>query len=149
MKTIKKKSEESELIVQEMCKDIKTLDLAKKNITLSINCLRKYADLITSLENLKSNFQNKNYKNSSENMKTIIQLAKFFKPYEGISQVETTLRDKNKILSSLKLQLKDEFILFFKNFSDMSPAKLYQGMFNFQPACWWKPLARNSKRKSS
>lgn len=113
-----------------MCKDIKTLDLAKKNITLSINCLRKYADLITSLENLKSNFQNKNYKNSSENMKTIILLAEFFKPYQEISQVETTLRDKNKILNSLKLQLKDEFILFFKNFSDMSPAKLYQGIFN-------------------
>ena len=110
-----------------MCKDIKTLDLAKKNITLSINCLRKYADLITSLENLKSNFQNKNYKNSAENMKTILELSTFFKPYADIPQIDTTLRDKDKILNSLKLQLKDEFILFFKNFSDMTPQKFYQG----------------------
>lgn len=133
--------------MQEMCKDIKTLDLAKKNITLSINCLRKYADLITSLENLKSNFQNKNYRNSADNMKTILELARFFKPYADIPQIETTLRDKDKILNSLKLQLKDEFILFFKNFSDMTPQKLFQGEPN-QVVCWWRPWGRTSRRTS-
>lgn len=114
-----------------MCKDIKTLDLAKKNITLSINCLRKYADLITSLENLKANFQNKNYKNSADNIKTILELSNFFKPYCDIPQIESTLRDKEKILNSLKLQLKDEFILYFKDLSNISQGKLYQGKNNF------------------
>jgi hypothetical protein len=110
-----------------MCKDIKTLDLAKKNITLSINCLRKYADLITSLENLKANFQNKNYKNSADNINSILELGNFFKPYAEIPQIQSTLRDRDKILNSIKLQLKDEFILFFKDLSSMTESKLYQG----------------------
>lgn len=45
-----------------MCKDIKTLDLAKKNITQSINCLGKFSDLITSLDNLRNFSTEKNYK---------------------------------------------------------------------------------------
>ena len=44
-----------------MCKDIKTLDLAKKNITLSINCLSKFSDLISSLENLRKYLSKKDY----------------------------------------------------------------------------------------
>lgn len=127
---IQQKSEDSERIVQEMCRDIRTLDLAKKNITSSINCLRKYADLITSLENLKANFKNKNFKNSSENVKTILELSNFFKAYAEIPQIQTTLKDKDKILHTVKIQLKDEFILFFKNYSDLEPAKLYQGCYS-------------------
>ena len=124
---IQQKSEDSERIVQEMCRDIRTLDLAKKNITSSINCLRKYADLITSLENLKANFKNKNFKNSSENVKTVLELSNFFKCYAEIPQIQTTMKDKDKILHTVKIQLKDEFILFFKNYSDLEPSKLYQG----------------------
>lgn len=126
-KMIQQKSEDSERIVQEMCRDIRTLDLAKKNITSSINCLRKYADLITSLENLKANFKNKNFKNSSENVKTVLELSNFFKCYAEIPQIQTTMKDKDKILHTVKIQLKDEFILFFKNYSDLEPSKLYQG----------------------
>ena len=61
IKSIKEKSVENERVVQEMCNDIKSLDLAKKNITASINCLGKFSDLITSLENLREYSTNKDY----------------------------------------------------------------------------------------
>lgn len=35
----------TETLVEEMCKEIKILDTAKNNITISINCLSKYSDL--------------------------------------------------------------------------------------------------------
>ena len=48
-----------------MCKDIKTLDQAKKNITQSINCLGKFSDLIVSLDNLRNYSNNKSYKEAA------------------------------------------------------------------------------------
>ena len=47
-----------------MCNDIKNLDLAKKNITKSINCLGKFSDLILALEKLKEFGIKKDYKNA-------------------------------------------------------------------------------------
>lgn len=67
-----------------MCKDIKTLDLAKKNITQSINCLGKFSDLITSLDNLRNFSTEKNYKQASHVLLSILDLSNYFKNYKDI-----------------------------------------------------------------
>ncbi len=67
-----------------MCNDIKSLDLAKKNITTSINCLGKFSDLITSLDNLREYSRNKEYKKAENVLLSVQDLQKFFKNYKEI-----------------------------------------------------------------
>ena len=42
---IRRKAEQSEVMVQEICRDIKKLDYAKKHLTQSITALRRFAML--------------------------------------------------------------------------------------------------------
>ena len=48
---IRRKAEQSELMVQEICRDIKKLDYAKKHLTYTITALRRLAMLINAIGN--------------------------------------------------------------------------------------------------
>lgn len=50
---IKEKATKSEEIVYEMCKDLKSLDIAKKNLTFSIDALKKFIMMVDALEKLR------------------------------------------------------------------------------------------------
>jgi hypothetical protein len=45
-------SEESDQLVKEMCKDIKDLDTAKKNLDYSINAITKFNSIYTTFKQL-------------------------------------------------------------------------------------------------
>ena len=45
-----------------MCKDIKSLDIAKKNLTFSITALKKYIMMLTAIEKLNEMCDKKEYK---------------------------------------------------------------------------------------
>jgi chromosome segregation ATPase len=84
IKSIKQKAIESESLVHEMCKDIKLLDTAKHNLTHSINTLRKFSDLMLSLDNLGQFCADRNYKEAANCLKAVNDLAKYFDDYEEI-----------------------------------------------------------------
>ena len=48
--SIKEKAESSEALVTEMCKDIKSLDIAKKNLTFSITAIRKFTMMTNAVD---------------------------------------------------------------------------------------------------
>ena len=47
-----------------MCKDIKDLDTAKKNLTFSINSLKKFIMMYSAVEKLKDSIEKKKFKQS-------------------------------------------------------------------------------------
>ena len=49
---IRRKAEQSEVMVQEICRDIKKLDYAKKHLTYTITALRRLAMLINAVGEL-------------------------------------------------------------------------------------------------
>lgn len=49
IRDIQRKAEQSELMVQEICRDIKKLDYAKKHLTSTITALRRLAMLVTAI----------------------------------------------------------------------------------------------------
>lgn len=49
IKDIQRKAEESEAMVQDICRDIKKLDFAKKHLTNTITALRRLAMLTTAV----------------------------------------------------------------------------------------------------
>ena len=50
---IKDKATKSQEIVYDMCKDLKSLDIAKKNLTFSIDALKKFIMMVDALEKLR------------------------------------------------------------------------------------------------
>jgi hypothetical protein len=56
IKDIKIKAEKSEEMVKEITRDIKQLDVAKKNLTLSITTLNHLFILVEGVENLEYSF---------------------------------------------------------------------------------------------
>lgn len=49
MREIQRKAEQSELMVQEICRDIKKLDYAKKHLTATITAIRRLAMLLNAI----------------------------------------------------------------------------------------------------
>lgn len=45
-----------------MCKDIKSLDTAKRNLTFSITALKKFIMLMTAVDKLRENCETRNYR---------------------------------------------------------------------------------------
>lgn len=105
IKSIKSKAIESEALVHEMCKDIKLLDTAKYNLTLSINTLRKFSDLMLSLDNLGQFCADRNYKEAASCLKGVEDLISYFRDYKDIKQVKELLEDKVEILAKASLQI--------------------------------------------
>lgn len=59
---IKEKTTKSEEIVYEMCKDLKSLDIAKRNLTFSIDALKKFIMMVDALEKLRDACEKRRYK---------------------------------------------------------------------------------------
>jgi len=83
IQVIKEKAEKSESLVYEMCKDIKSLDIAKKNLTFSITTLKKFIMMITAINKLVEEQKNeaRNYKETSNLISAFDELAIYFKKY--------------------------------------------------------------------
>jgi vacuolar protein sorting-associated protein 53 len=127
IKSIKEKAIESEAIVHDMCMDIKLLDTAKRNLTTSINTLRKFSDLMRSLDNLSQFCADRNYHDAANCLRGINDLILFFKPYESIQQIRELIEEKDDILTKAKLQIQDDFGLFFQGSSNLSTETLRDG----------------------
>ena len=52
IRDIQRKAEQSELMVQEICRDIKKLDYAKKHLTATITAMRRLAMLVNAVGEL-------------------------------------------------------------------------------------------------
>lgn len=52
MRDIKTKAEQSEQMVHEICRDIKSLDYAKRHLTQTITALKRLQMLVTAVEQL-------------------------------------------------------------------------------------------------
>lgn len=61
-----------------MCKDIKQLDVAKKNLTFSIAALKKFIMMLTAIEKLRENCQQKKYKDVGMLLEAFQELSQYF-----------------------------------------------------------------------
>jgi vacuolar protein sorting-associated protein 53 len=127
IKSIKEKAIQSENIVHDMCMDIKLLDTAKRNLTTSINTLRKFSDLMRSLDNLRDFCADREYGEAANCLKGINDLLAFFKPFESIPQVREMVEERDLILTKAKDQIKDDFAMFFKGTSSLAVDTLKAG----------------------
>ncbi|CAK9191617.1 unnamed protein product [Sphagnum troendelagicum] len=114
---MKEKAEQSEVMVQEICRDIKKLDFAKKHITTTITALHRLAMLVSAVEQLQAMAAKRQYKEAAGQLEAVNQLCSHFEAYSDIPKI-TELREKFK---GIKDMLKSHI---FSDFSSLGTAGL-------------------------
>ena len=90
---IKVKAEQSEEMVQEICRDIKKLDFAKKNLTATVLSLRRISMLATAVDQLESLATNRQYRDAAGLFQAVGQLNDHLEKFSSIARV-VTLRNR-------------------------------------------------------
>ncbi|GBG26143.1 Vacuolar protein sorting-associated protein 53-like [Hondaea fermentalgiana] len=92
VKEIKGKAEQSEVMVQEICRDIKKLDNAKRHLTHTITSLKKFHMLVTAVDQLDFMVESRQYRETANLLQAIAQLLAAFEQHKTIEPV-AKLRD--------------------------------------------------------
>lgn len=116
VREIKTKAEQSETMVQEICRDIKKLDFAKKHITTTITALHRLTMLVSAVEQLQIMASKRQYKEAAAQLEAVNQLCSHFDAYRDIPKI-TELREKFK---NIKQILKSHV---FSDFSSLGTGK--------------------------
>lgn len=116
IREIKSKAEQSETMVQEICRDIKKLDFAKKHITTTITALHRLTMLVSAVEQLQVMASKRQYKEAAAQLEAVNQLCSHFEAYRDIPKI-TELREKFK---NIKQLLKSHV---FSDFSSLGTGK--------------------------
>eukprot|EP00798_Chlamydomonas_sp_ICE-L_P013815 gene13815-19731_t len=99
---IQRKSDESENVVQEICRDIKKLDVAKKHLTGSITALRRLAMLESAVSAAATSRDQ--YKKCANLLEAINQLMEYFEQY-NTSPKAVTEQLKDAVIDDFKILL--------------------------------------------
>ncbi|KAI8556088.1 hypothetical protein RHMOL_Rhmol05G0224700 [Rhododendron molle] len=116
IREIKSKAEQSETVVQEICRDIKKLDFAKKHITTTITALHRLTMLVSAVEQLQVMASKRQYKEAAAQLEAVNQLCSHFEAYKDIPKI-TELREKFKNIRQI---LKSHV---FSDFSSLGTGK--------------------------
>ncbi|KAI8920106.1 Vps53-like protein [Powellomyces hirtus] len=109
IKQIKEQAAASEQMVQEITRDIKSLDHAKKNLTSSVTVLRRLQMLVSAAEQLRVMAGKKQYMEVAQLVQVINQLLAHFKSYRGVSQIATLLDNVIQLQQDIRKQLFRDF----------------------------------------
>ncbi|KAF8411661.1 hypothetical protein HHK36_004219 [Tetracentron sinense] len=116
IREIKTKAEQSETMVQEICRDIKKLDFAKKHITTTITALHRLTMLVSAVDQLQVMASKRQYKEAAAQLEAVNQLCGHFEAYRDVPKI-TELREKFK---NIKQILKSHV---FSDFSSLGTGK--------------------------
>mmetsp|Transcript_10360 Transcript_10360/g.23370 ORF Transcript_10360/g.23370 Transcript_10360/m.23370 type:complete len:808 (+) Transcript_10360:89-2512(+) len=109
IKTIKAKAEQSEVLVSDVCRDIKSLDTAKRNLTLTVTALKRLVMLVTALEQLRTLGATRQYQEASGLIFAVDELAGHFQDLSHVPRVADLLERKASIQGDLRNQLLEDY----------------------------------------
>uniref|UniRef100_A0AAF5DFJ2 T-complex protein 1 subunit epsilon n=2 Tax=Strongyloides stercoralis TaxID=6248 RepID=A0AAF5DFJ2_STRER len=100
IRSIRSKTQNSELSVHEMTRDIKQLDVAKRNLTSSITTLHHLQILLSGVNSLSLWIPDKKYSDIVSQLPAVLNVLELFNDYQDIEQI--------KILSNKVVQIKND-----------------------------------------
>jgi hypothetical protein len=110
IKDIQLKAEESENMVQDICRDIKKLDYAKKHLTFTITALRRLAMLTAAITDLELvSARRDQYKKCANLLGAVHQLIDYFMQYESVPKVKNLTRRLDVVQAGLQSAVLDDF----------------------------------------
>lgn len=84
IRDMKAKAEQSEVMVQEICRDIKQLDFAKRHLQTTITALKRLHMLVTAVDQLQGVAKAKQYRESANLLDAVRQLLTHFESYAQV-----------------------------------------------------------------
>ena len=109
IKDIRGKAEQSEVMVEEICKDIKQLDNAKRNLTTTITALHKLQTWVTGIDQLRLMVKTRNFDAAAHLLGAVTDLSKHFEGYANVPKVKRLHDAVTDIRAHLKDEVEDRF----------------------------------------
>ena len=109
IKDIKEKAEESEVMVQEISRDIKKLDYAKRHLTTTITGLKRLHMLVTAVDQLDYMARKREYREAANLLNAVNQLSSHFEQYTGVPKVDELRKAVSDTRRALKSQVLEDF----------------------------------------
>ncbi|KAI5293978.1 Vacuolar protein sorting-associated protein 53, partial [Ascosphaera acerosa] len=100
---------QTEQTITEMTAEIKHLDSAKQNLTLSMTALKRLQMLTTAYEQLSAMSRTRQYAECAQLLQAVLQLTAHFKSYRSVDQVATLSRNVSDIQHELADQVCADF----------------------------------------
>eukprot|EP00927_Polykrikos_kofoidii_P029680 TRINITY_DN25630_c0_g1_i1.p1 TRINITY_DN25630_c0_g1~~TRINITY_DN25630_c0_g1_i1.p1 ORF type:complete len:816 (+),score=188.69 TRINITY_DN25630_c0_g1_i1:90-2537(+) len=109
IRAIKDKSAQSEALVNDVCHEIKPLDVAKRNLTLTVTALKRLVVLVEALEQLRAFTASRRYQEAAGLIHAVHELDGHFKDLKHLPRVAEVAERKAMIFGDLKTQLLEDF----------------------------------------
>ncbi|GAB64649.1 Vps53-like protein [Plasmodium cynomolgi strain B] len=113
MEQVDKKTEESEHILVKLCKDIKKLDIGKKNVTETIIVMKRIVMVITAISNLKKKALKREYSGCIPLVSVIKEMLIHISDLRTNEKLKTLYNDANILFDDVKHQIKEDIDLVY------------------------------------
>eukprot|EP00741_Cyanophora_paradoxa_P011209 tig00020554_g10829.t1 len=109
IRLIREKSEQSEAVVQEIGRDIKVLDHAKRHLVTTITTLKRFHNLTTNVEQLQGMGERRQYKEAGSKLEAVNGLCSHFESFKAVPRVNELRESVARMKAFLQKQILEEF----------------------------------------
>mmetsp|Transcript_7164 Transcript_7164/g.11810 ORF Transcript_7164/g.11810 Transcript_7164/m.11810 type:complete len:972 (-) Transcript_7164:1024-3939(-) len=109
IKMIREKSEQSEAVVQEIGRDIKVLDYAKRHLVTTITTLKRFNNLASAVEQLDGMASRRQYREAGSRLEAVNGLCQHFESFTNVPRVNELRENVERMKSFLRRQVLEEF----------------------------------------
>ncbi|KLT40600.1 hypothetical protein CC85DRAFT_287322 [Cutaneotrichosporon oleaginosum] len=112
---IREKAAEAEAIVKSITQDVQRLDVAKRNLTRTMQTLERWSMLKHAHRQLKELIPTKRYRDMASSLSAVVQLFEPLKPLTTISEVADVFRAAEADRRTVQEMVNTEMETFFRN----------------------------------
>lgn len=110
---IREKARESENVVKEITRDIRSLDIAKRNVVFSMTALKRLQMLVNGVDQLQRLAETKRYREAASALQAVRSLLDFFQSYRGVERIASAWKQVNELQNSLRATIMKDYENFF------------------------------------
>ena len=122
-------------MVQEICRDIKKLDFAKKNLTTTVLSLRRISMLATAVDQLESLATKRDYRDAAGLFQAVGQLNEHLEKFGSISRVVDLRNRFQQIKMLFRSHIFEDFATLFAMSADSNLANGSEFKAQYEDAC--------------
>ncbi|CDU25724.1 related to VPS53-subunit of VP51-54 complex, required for protein sorting [Sporisorium scitamineum] len=110
---IREKARESENVVKEITRDIRSLDIAKRNVVSSMTALKRLQMLVNGVDQLQRLAETKRYREAASALQAVRSLLDFFQSYRGVERIASAWKQVKELQNTLRTTIMKDYENFF------------------------------------
>ena len=110
---IREKARESENVVKEITRDIRSLDIAKRNVVSSMTALKRLQMLVNGVDQLQRLAETKRYREAASALQAVRSLLDFFQSYRGVERIASAWKQVSELQNNLRTTIMKDYENFF------------------------------------